>query len=246
MNVPATEPARAAVETAAQELSERHTALEPRAQPLDSLDHIASLGPWLTRARALLADPPPEAAKAAWLGLAFTALHEGDRASRVLHWLNPITRTATRKDVARHRTEPYVLVADIGGVAPHVGRGGWTWYTGSAAWTWRLAVEGVLGLRLREGHLDIEPCVPPTWDRFEARIRRAGGTLAVTIELSSELTPGRREIVVDGRPCEEADLAFPSDGSTRAVHVRVGRPAVATSRPVGLRATGLPLRRARD
>lgn len=68
MSVSAAEPAQAALETAARELSERHTTLDPRARPLDSLDHIAALGPWLTRARAVLADPSPEAAKAAeWL-----------------------------------------------------------------------------------------------------------------------------------------------------------------------------------
>lgn len=68
MTTPAAEPARAALETAARELSERHTAFEPRAQPLDSLERVATIGAWLDRARALLADPDPEAAKAAeWL-----------------------------------------------------------------------------------------------------------------------------------------------------------------------------------
>ncbi|HLG58339.1 MAG TPA: glucoamylase family protein [Vicinamibacterales bacterium] len=170
---------------------------------------------------------------AAWLGLAYAARHDATRASRVLQWLNPITRSATREAAEHHRTEPYVLAADIGAVAPHAGCGGWTWYTGSAAWTWRLAVEGILGLRLRNGRLRIEPCLPPEWERFEAQVRRNGGTLAITVEVSSEITLGRRETVVDGIRSEEPDVAFPPDGATRSVHVRIGRQEMQLPTPVG-------------
>jgi cyclic beta-1,2-glucan synthetase len=169
---------------------------------------------------------------AAWLGLAYAALQDAERASRVLQWLNPIPRTATREDVERHRTEPYVLAADIAAVAPHAGRGGWTWYTGSAAWTWRLAVEGILGLRLRGGRLRIEPCLPPEWDRFEVQVRRNGGTLAITVEVSSALNPGTREITIDSVRHEESDVPFPADGSSRSVHVRVGRQLVQPRSPI--------------
>ena len=31
---------------------------------------------------------------------------------------------------------------------PHVGRGGWTWYTGAAGWMYRVSVEAVLGLKV--------------------------------------------------------------------------------------------------
>ena len=40
------------------------------------------------------------------------------------------------------------MAADVYAVAPHIGRGGWTWYTGSAGWMYRLIVESLLGLRL--------------------------------------------------------------------------------------------------
>jgi cyclic beta-1,2-glucan synthetase len=178
---------------------------------------------------------------AAWLGLAYAALHDAERASRVLQWLNPITRSATREAAEHHRTEPYVLSADIGAVAPHVGRGGWTWYTGSAAWTWRLAVEGILGLRLRNGRLRIEPCLPARWDRFEAQVRRDGGTLALTVEVSPKLSPGSRELTVDGVRCEETDVAFPAVGSSRAVHLRLGPAIAQPSARVEVGAASLPL-----
>jgi len=85
--------------------------------------------------------------------------------------LNPLERTRTREGVERYAVEPYVLAADVYARPPWTGRGGWTWYTGVAAWTWRLAIEEILGLRRREGAPEIDPCLPPHWDGFEAWVR---------------------------------------------------------------------------
>ena len=41
---------------------------------------------------------------------------------------------ARAADVHRYKVEPYVVAADVYATPPHVGRGGWTWYTGSAGW----------------------------------------------------------------------------------------------------------------
>ena len=56
--------------------------------------------------------------------------------------------------------EPYVVAADVYALAPHTGRGGWTWYTGSAGWMYRLIVESLLGLRLEVDKLRFAPCLP--------------------------------------------------------------------------------------
>jgi cyclic beta-1,2-glucan synthetase len=87
-----------------------------------------------------------------------------------------------------------------------------------------LAVEGVLGLRLRNGRLRIDPCLPPEWDRFEAEVRRDGGTLTISVEVSSELAPGARELTVDGVWRQDAEVPFPVDGSSRRVHLCLGPP----------------------
>jgi len=54
----------------------------------------------------------------------------------------------SREAIATYKVEPYVMAADVYAVAPHTGRGGWTWYTGSAGWMYRLIVESLLGLQL--------------------------------------------------------------------------------------------------
>jgi cyclic beta-1,2-glucan synthetase len=64
---------------------------------------------------------------AAWLGLAHAVAGNGDRAHRLASLINPLERTRTPADVGRYRVEPYVVAADIYGVPPFVGRGGWTW-----------------------------------------------------------------------------------------------------------------------
>jgi cellobiose phosphorylase len=53
---------------------------------------------------------------AAWLGIAFARLGDGDRAKEVFDRINPVTHTRNRNDAERYRTEPYVLAADIAGV----------------------------------------------------------------------------------------------------------------------------------
>jgi cellobiose phosphorylase len=70
-----------------------------------------------------------------------------------------------------YKVEPYVVAADVYGVAPHTGRGGWTWYTGSAGWMYRLIVESLLGLRLEGETLYVSPCLPADWAGFTVHYR---------------------------------------------------------------------------
>ena len=135
---------------------------------------------------------------AAWLGLAHVAVGDGDRATRILELLNPLRRIRTDADVDRYRVEPYVLAADVYGIPPHVGLGGWTWYTGAAAWMWRLGVEGILGLQRVEGDLRIDPCLPRTWERVEATVRHPEGEWHVVIENPNRVSRGIAALTVDG------------------------------------------------
>jgi len=161
---------------------------------------------------------------AAWLGIAFARLGEGERAKEVFDGINPVTHSRNRNDAELYRIEPYVLAADIAGNAPHVGRGGWSWYTGAAAWTWRLAVEHILGLRLMGGDLLISPCLPKAWKNFEARLTRPSGALIIHVEDPDGLGAGDVTITIDGKRRVGKTVAFPTDGTARQVRVLI-RPA---------------------
>ncbi|HYL59498.1 MAG TPA: protein ndvB, partial [Candidatus Acidoferrales bacterium] len=86
---------------------------------------------------------------ALWSVIAFAMLGDGDKAGELFSLLNPINHANTRAGIQRYKVEPYVACADVYSVPPHVGRGGWTWYTGSAGWMYRAGLEWILGFRLR-------------------------------------------------------------------------------------------------
>ena len=97
---------------------------------------------------------------ALWSAWAFAELGQSETAESLFRLLNPIYHADTPARVERYKVEPYVVAADVYGVAPHTGRGGWTWYTGSAAWMYRLGLEGILGLHRVgwAGHRAAHPC----------------------------------------------------------------------------------------
>ncbi|MCE9683520.1 GH36-type glycosyl hydrolase domain-containing protein [Halomonas alkalisoli] len=157
----------------------------------------------------------------AWFGIAFAQLGEGDRAKQVFDRLNPALHARSPDEVRRYLTEPYAVAADIAGIEPHLGRGGWTWYTGASGWSWRLAVEYILGLRLVSGRLEIAPCLPSAWTGFEARLERPGGSLVIRVEKPEGLSEGATWLSVDGLPCSGRTIDFPDDGRTVEVLVRI-------------------------
>src|SRR4029453_17190319 len=74
---------------------------------------------------------------ALWAAIGFAELGDGDRAAELLTMINPIHHTRTAAGVQRYRLEPYAVAADVYSQPPHVGRGGWSWYTGSSGWMYR-------------------------------------------------------------------------------------------------------------
>ena len=110
-----------------------------------------------------------------------------------------------RQTIAIYKVEPYVVAADVYAVAPHIGRGGWTWYTGSAGWMYRLIVESLLGLRL-EVDAKARGCIsPPACPRTgrgtscataaarpttRSTSRRLGSAAAVEVHLDGVLQGG--------------------------------------------------------
>jgi len=104
---------------------------------------------------------------AIWAAMAFAELGEKQLAWQLLHILNPINHGSTPAAIERYKIEPYVVAGDIYSVAPHIGHGGWSWYTGSAGWLYRLIIETLLGITLEEGkRLRLSPMLPDDWDGF--------------------------------------------------------------------------------
>jgi cyclic beta-1,2-glucan synthetase len=135
---------------------------------------------------------------AAWSIMAFAALGEGDKAAELFALINPINHTATRAGVLRYKVEPYVAAADVYSVPPHVGRGGWTWYTGSAGWLYRAGIESILGLRVESDWLVIDPCVPSAWPGFTMTLRYRGAVYEIAVTNPVGAGRGVASVTFDG------------------------------------------------
>ena len=136
---------------------------------------------------------------AIWSVLAFAALGDGDKAGELFSILNPINHASTRAGVHRYKVEPYVMAADVYSEPPHVGRGGWTWYTGSASWMYQAGVESILGFRLRGTTLEIEPCIPRAWPRYEIDFAYHSSRYEIAVENPHGVSQGVVSAELDGQ-----------------------------------------------
>ncbi len=161
---------------------------------------------------------------AIWSAIAFAALGDGDRAGELFSLLNPINHTSTRAGVLRYKVEPYVMSADVYSEPPHVGRGGWTWYTGSAGWMYQAGLEAILGFRLRGTSLTIEPCIPRSWPGFEIDFRYHSARYEIVVENPHGVSRGVRSVYLDEAALPAGTTAIPlaDDGRTHRVRVVLG------------------------
>jgi len=161
---------------------------------------------------------------ALWSVLAFAMLGDGDRAGELFSMLNPINHANTRTAVQRYKVEPYVACADIYSTAPHIGRGGWTWYTGSGGWMYRVGLESILGFRLQGATLLIDPCVPKAWPGFEIAFRYRSARYEIAIENPNGVSRGVVRAELDGEtlPGPQACVTLADDGASHHVLVVLG------------------------
>ncbi len=135
---------------------------------------------------------------AIWTTMAFAMMGDHARAWELFAMLNPINHGSTPDAIERYKVEPYVMCADIYAVTPHVGRGGWTWYTGAAGWMYQLTVETLLGLRVADGLLSVEPCVPESWDEYSIRYRYRTSVYHVSVRLEGANPRALWALTLDG------------------------------------------------
>lgn len=85
--------------------------------------------------------------------------------------INPLEHSNTKYKADIYKIEPYVISADIYGSENLLGRGGWSWYTGSSSWYYIAGIEYILGLKIINNTLSINPCVPEEWNEYFIQYR---------------------------------------------------------------------------
>jgi cyclic beta-1,2-glucan synthetase len=161
---------------------------------------------------------------AIWAAMAFAALGDSRRAWELTTLINPANHAKSKAAIATYKVEPYVMAADVYAVEPHIGRGGWTWYTGSAGWMYRLIVESLLGLRLEVDRLYLAPCLPEHWTGLKIHYRFRETVYHITVvpvHDSEDGAGGVVRVTADGVELEGQAIPLLDDHQKHEVEVRV-------------------------
>jgi cyclic beta-1,2-glucan glucanotransferase len=174
---------------------------------------------------------------ATWSVIAFAKLGQGDKAAQLFSLLNPINRTSTRTGLWRYKAEPYAVAADVYSVPPHVGRGGWTWYTGAAGWMYRAGLEGILGFHQQGNYLLLTPCIPKEWPRFEILFRYHSARYEIVVENPNAVSRGVVHTALDGASLPDGGtrIMLLDDGATHHVQITLGDRCDSQGPPVPIR-----------
>jgi len=158
---------------------------------------------------------------AIWAAMACAMLGESERAWEFFALLNPIHHGGTAGQIATYKVEPYVVAADVYAVAPHLGRGGWTWYTGSAGWMYRLLIETLLGVNLEGDQLRLAPRIPKNWTSFKIHYRYRQTVYHILIARLAADSADANLLSLDGQEIPGNTIPLRNDRNEHAVEMKV-------------------------
>jgi cyclic beta-1,2-glucan synthetase len=144
---------------------------------------------------------------ASWVVIAAALLGDRAKAYELFSFLNPVHHSKDSGTMNRYKIEPYVLAGDVYSQAPHVGRGGWSWYTGSSGWMYRAGLEFILGFSVTGGMVSIKPCVPLEWQAYIVTYRFGKSSYRFVVSVTGGAapeTPWTMKLVDDGHDHEVA------------------------------------------
>lgn len=161
---------------------------------------------------------------AAWVVKAFAMLGDGDRAGELFSLLNPINHCRTDRECSTYKVEPYAVAADVYSAEPHIGRGGWTWYTGAAGWMYKTGLEDIVGFSKSGNRLRIDPCIPRRWSQYAITCRFGQTVYEITVSNPDGVCRGVSELRLDGHRIHADWIDLTDDRRTHEIQVTLGKP----------------------
>ena len=143
----------------------------------------------------------------------------GDKAVEYFRMINPIEHTRTKEASFKYKVEPYVISADVYGTGNLVGRGGWTWYTGSASWFYKAGIEYILGLKIQNNILSINPCIPKEWEDYLIRYKYRRSVYNIKVKNPNGKNTGIVSFKVNGKEIPEKQIKLIDDGNIYEIEV---------------------------
>lgn len=145
----------------------------------------------------------------------------GDKALELYRMINPIEHSRTKEASQKYKVEPYVIPADVYGVGNLAGRGGWTWYTGSASWYYKAGIEDLLGLKIEQGYVKIEPCIPKDWQEYQMKYQYKNSWYDIVVKNpngKNSFEYGKSKVLLNGNVVENK---IKLDGSRNYYHIEI-------------------------
>lgn len=131
-----------------------------------------------------------------WAMIAETMLGDGDRAYEYYSQINPAGKNDS---IDLYEIEPYVYAQNIlGDEHPQFGLGRNSWLSGTASWCYQAATQWILGIRADYDGLRVDPCIPSTWDGFQARRTYRGVTYHIRVTNPKHVCKGVEKVTVGG------------------------------------------------
>ena len=132
--------------------------------------------------------------------------------------ITPIEHSNTKDRADKYKIEPYVIPADIYGSQNLLGRGGWTWYTGSASWYYIAGIEYILGLKIENQNLTLNPCIPKEWEGYFIQYRYGESIYNIKVKNINK-TNEVQKVMLNNVETQEKEIKLINNGKINEVEV---------------------------
>ena len=158
---------------------------------------------------------------AIWAIIAECLLKNGEKALDFYKIINPIEHSRNKDSANKYKVEPYVIPADIYGESNLAGRGGWTWYTGSSSWFYKAGIEYILGLKIENGILKINPCIPKEWKEYIIKYKFGRSIYNIKVKNLNRKNCGITNFKVNGQEAKDKCIKLQDDGKIYEIEVEM-------------------------
>jgi cellobiose phosphorylase len=156
-----------------------------------------------------------------WVIIAETIVGNGDRAFEYYHQINPV---AKNDKIDEFECEPYVYPQNIlGDEHPQFGLARNSWLSGTASWAYQAGTQYILGVKPTYEGLQINPCIPRTWDGFKVTREVGNAVYQIEVKNPDHVCKGVKSIRVDGKEITGNVVPVFGDGKTHQVEVIMGQ-----------------------
>ncbi len=154
-----------------------------------------------------------------WLIMAEAILGFGDKAVEFAEMINPINHTRNKEEAKKFKLEPYVMQADIYSNKDLLGRGGWNWYTGSSSWYFKVIVEYILGLKIKDGFLFLNPSISKDWKEYEIKYKYKTSIYNIKVKNPNARNTGVSKFILNNNEIIEKNILLQNDGKINNIEI---------------------------